>query len=333
MLAGALTKRPSVTDGLKIHLENFKAVELPVPSPKSGELLIKVAGSSVNPIDWKLLETPVALAWHYPAVLGSDCAGTVVSLGTSVSKFKVGDAVWADAFINGACYGQYAILKESITALAPTKIALPDVAVLPLVSLTGLDAFKFAKAPWSEGKTVVVLGGSGGTGHVGIQIAKAWGAAKVIATCGTSNLPFCASMGADQVIDYHKADWFSVLKPRTVDVIYDTVGLGGTGKHAFDILKDGGFFITTLPTALASPVTILKRPSVKQTAILTNSKNPEDLETLKDLVDAGKLRPHVERAFAISDLSGAINASMSGHTVGKISVVPTQKQHAIALVV
>ena len=111
-----------------------------------------------------------------------------------------------------------------------------------------------------------------------------------------------------------------MLAPRSVDIIYDTVAQAGTGDLAFDVLKDGGFFATLLPRGLASPGAIRKRPAVKQHFFLTSSGDFHDLDVLRDLVNAGKLRGHIEQAFPISQLSAAINASMAGHTGGKIGI-------------
>jgi NADPH:quinone reductase-like Zn-dependent oxidoreductase len=309
---------------MKVNLEDLSAVQVPVPKVGQDEVLIEVAGSSVNPVDWKLIESPLALTWSYPHVLGRDCAGKVVAVGADVERLHVGDAVWADA--GGGCYGEYAALKASIVGKAPSSLPLPASAVLPLVGLTGMDALqKFAGAPWTDGKIVLVLGGSGGTGHVGIQLAKAWGASKVISTCGTSHIDFCAGLGADQVIDYRKEDWFTALGTNSVDIIYDCVGVTSTGGHAYDVLKDGGFFATLVPTALASPLRALQRRSIKQAFVMTKSSDYRDLEVLKELVDDGKLRSSVEKVFSIAEVATAVNASMGGHTAGKISVVPQVK--------
>merc|ERR1712137_1118560 len=115
-----------------------------------------------------------------------------------------------------------------------------------------------------DNMTVVVLGGSGGTGHVGIQMAKAMGAKEVITTCGTSHVDFAKSLGADRVIDYHKQNWTDVLSDQSVDVVYDCVGIAKTGDQAFPKLRKGGKYATVHIGALASPLAKLKRPDVKQ---------------------------------------------------------------------
>merc|ERR1719199_2284867 len=115
---------------------------------------------------------------------------------------------------------------------------------MPMVTLTGYESLAWAASgpTFPQNATVLVLGGSGGTGHMGIQLAKAMGAKKVITTCSGSHSDFVQSRGADQVIDYHKEKYYEVLAPKSIDVVYDCVGLSGTGDHAFGILKDHGHF-------------------------------------------------------------------------------------------
>lgn len=321
MKAGAVAKRSL---DMKVHVENIKEVTVDTPTPKNGEVLVQVEGSSVNPVDWKLIESPLAIAWSYPHILGRDFAGKVVAVGSGVTKFKVGDSVWGDNSQKEGSYGQYVAVDQSIVGLAPSKISLAEAGVLPLVALTGLEAFHFAEAPWKTGPTVVVLGGSGGTGHTGIQIAKALGAGKVITTCGTDHVEFCKSLGADQVIDYHKDDWHTVIAAKSVDVVYDTVAIKGTGDLAYDILKDNGFFATLLPTATASKATASKRPSIKQENFMLSQIQTSYLDTLKGFIDAGQLKPHIDKTFPITQVGDAVKANMAGHTTGKISVVPSK---------
>jgi NADPH2:quinone reductase len=319
MKAGALTKKPW---DMKVHLADIKEVQVSVPVPKSGQVLIEVHGSSVNPVDWKLIESPYSLSWSYPHVFGRDFAGKVVAVGEDVTHLKVGDSVWGDNSQNEGSYAEYVAVDQSIVGMAPSQISLAEAGTLPLVALTGLEAFHFAQAPWQSGKIVVVLGGSGGTGHTGIQLAKALGASEVIATCGTPHVDFCKSQGADQVIDYHKTDWQDVIAPKSVDVVYDTVAIRGTGDLAFDVLKDEGFFVTLLPDALASKATASKRPSIKQENFMLSQIQTSYLDTLKTFADAGKLRGHIDKTFSISEIAAAFNESMGGHTTGKVSVVP-----------
>lgn len=330
MMAGALTKR-NYAGALKfnhsVNFEDMKYLEIPVPVPESDQVLIKVEAASINPCEWKFpmgMESPLDFLPSYPLVLGRDCIGTVVSVGSGATRVKVGDVVWANQgpFKQG-CASTYAALKEEIVARAPTKLPIIESGVLPLVSLTALDALRFAGInATAKNMTVLILGGSGGVGHVAIQMAKAWGASNLITTCGTSHVEFCSSMGSDKVIDYHKEDWHTMLAKRSVDAVIDMVGLKGTGDKAYDILRENGFFVTLLPFSLPSISSKMKRPDIKHLFSNTVYWHHQDLELVADLVDAGKLKPHIDKTFSFEELVPAFHYLMEGHTTGKISVVP-----------
>lgn len=135
--------------------------------------------------------------------------------------------------------------------MRPQSLSVAEAAALPLVALTGAEGLQWAGAPWKEPKTVLLLAGGGGTGHTGIQLAKAYGAARVITTCEPEQAALLKELGADQTIDYHTANWYDVLQPGTVDVIYDCVALAGSGEHAYDILATGHGRHRPGPAALA----------------------------------------------------------------------------------
>lgn len=323
MLAGALVKMPK---DHQVQFEDLREVQVPAPgSPGKSQILIKVAGSSVNPVDWKLIESDYAKQWSYPHIFGRDCAGTVVEVGSDVQRLKVGDMVWADNASPEGCYAEYALLDAAITGIAPKTVSLPEAAVLPLVALTAKQALEFGGLPRTTSRSIVVLGGSGGTGHVGVQIARAWAPkAHIYATCGTTHVVFCKEMGADTVIDYHKAKWQEVVPALSANIIFDTVAQAGTGELAYKILQDGGTYVTLLSQSLASDVTAKSRPSVKQHFFLTNSSDYRQLDTLSELVDSGKLKPIVDKTFTTKDIAACFNHSMSGHTTGKSSMVPSK---------
>lgn len=321
MLAGALVKMP--TDGL-LHFEDLREVEVPVPSPVKSQVRVQVAGSSVNPVDWKLITSDYAKQWSYPHIFGRDCAGTVVEVGPDVRRLKVGDAVWADNGHDEGCYAEYVLLEESITALAPRGVPLAHSAVLPLVGLTGLQAMyrggllDLEKGSFPE---IVVLGGSGGVGHVTLQIARAlFPTVHITTTCGTSNVDFCKKLGADVVVDYHEADWQDVV--QSAKIIFDTVGIAGTAELAYKILDDGGSFIT-IAGALAPDAVAKSRPSVKQQFFLTDSTDYRNLDMLAVMVEGGELVPVIDRSFSTSEIAAAFNYSAQHKTLGKSSVVPS----------
>lgn len=320
MKAGALVKRPV---DVAIHLEDIQEIDAPVPLPGIGQVLVKVEGSSVNPVDWKLISA-ASQTWSIPHIFGRDLAGTAVAVGPGVTRIKAGDIVWADNSSPEGAHAEYVVVDETFLGIAPASIPPLEAGVLPLVSLTNLAAFKFAGlGPQSSLPSIVILGGSGGCGHAAIQMAKGFGVPQVVATCGTEHIDLCRELGADIVIDYSKQQWQDVVGSRTVDFVYDAVGLKGTGDLAYDTLKDGGHFATVLPSGVASDSTARMRPSVKQLAVGGWPKDYTQLDILRTLADGGHLRPHIDRTFTIAELAKAFNASMAGHIAGKISIVPS----------
>lgn len=328
MRAGTLVKKPRDHE---VHFEDLQEVTVPSPgSPSATQVLVQVYGSSVNPVDWKLIESDRAVTqWTYPHVFGRDCAGVVLEVGSSVSRFIIGDAVWADNASPEGCYAEFVLLEESITGHAPRGVPLEEAAVFPLAGLTAKQAFDFGGLPGATVDSIVVLGGSGGVGHIAVQMARAWAPeARIVTTCSNRNLQFCDDMGADLVIDYHKQEWQNVVPPLSVDIVFDTVGLAGTGDLAYEVLKDGGSFATLLTPGLASNATADSRPSVRQEFFLTDSSDWRELDVLKEMVESGKLWAVIDKTFPISEIAACFNHSMDGHTVGKVSVVPVSASTA-----
>jgi len=300
--------------------DDFEEVLRPVPVPKNGEVLIRVEGASVNPIDWKQFH--VSTAYSFPYIPGRDLAGTVVAIGPGPQLFNVGDKVWGMA--PEGSFAEYVTTSINHISFAPATLSMVEAGVVPLAALTNLQAFRIAGAPLRRLDTVVVLGGSGGTGHMAIQMAKILGAKKIVTTCSAKNKDFCKAQGADIVVDYHSEDWRDVVAPGSVDFVYDTVASPGTGDLALDSLKDGCWFVTLLTSALASEAAIAKRPLVHQTFFFLNETSTVHLEALHALVDMGGLRPTVQETFELADVALAFNTSRAGHIVGKISVAPKQ---------
>jgi len=290
----------------------------PVPSFKDDEVLIKVAASSVNPVDWKILSGKIGPV-QAGIVPGFDCSGVVVAVGAAVTRFKVGDEVWADVVerpegvLKLGAYAEYVATKENKTGLKPTNLPFDQAAVVPLVGLTALQGLQKGDV-LKEGAHVLILGGSGGNGICAIQIAKASGAT-VYTTCSGKNMDFVKSLGADQVIDYTKDDWAVVLKGKNLDCVFDTVGQDGTVPKAVDVLKDNG----TIKAIMGGTKESLPR-GITFEFYLTNSVNFADLDTLKTLVESGKMRLPVQESFPLDRIADAFKLSMSGRVVGKVGI-------------
>ena len=319
-----------------------------VPANATCEVLLSVRASSVNPSDVSAVRghrdrrgrLHQYIGHHdFPKVLGSDVAGIVTGTTEGCTRLKVGDRVWGDIGATTwgpdggrtkqlGSYGSFAVALEAQLATIPRALSFSQAGVLPKVALTTFKAFSwFAGAPtdarWTrDDSAVLVLGGSGGCGSVGIQMAKAFGAKKVITTCSAANSHYCRALGADQLIDHHSQDWWAVLGDGTVDVVYDTVGQDGTGERAMTKLRDGGFYVTiTGATAASVPV---GRGQVMLTNSNTNMASAPALEAMNALIDSGKWDAGavaIDSTYSLKDTAEAMARSRTGRVVGKVSIV------------
>lgn len=290
--------------------------------PDSCEVLVRVNSSSVNPAD---RTTP----GPFPQVMGSDMAGVVISREDTCKRLQVGDRVWGDigAVVqtaesasgkeNGA-FAEVAVALESQLSIMPKNIDFCEAGSLPKVALTSYKALKwYGGAPYTTAK-VLILGGSGGTGSAGIQLAKAFGATEIITTTSSANMDYVRSLGASSVIDYHTSNWWEVLTDGSLDAIYDTVGETGTGDRAMPKLKSGGYYVTIVGDLPKSP-----RSDVHANMFInskTNLNNSNLLDDLKDLVELDRLRMRRLRRYALSDIANAFVESSQGHVVGKVVI-------------
>eukprot|EP01062_Namystynia_karyoxenos_P070615 TRINITY_DN65974_c0_g1_i1.p2 TRINITY_DN65974_c0_g1~~TRINITY_DN65974_c0_g1_i1.p2 ORF type:complete len:336 (+),score=149.37 TRINITY_DN65974_c0_g1_i1:80-1087(+) len=288
------------------------------PKPKQGEVLIRVNASSVNPVDVDLVKLG-----GLEGTLGGDLSGTVVEC-PGCTRLKAGDEVWADidgAKLGGA-YADYAIATEKQTGLKPASLDFVSAGTMPLVGLTSLECLKKTGAPWTQKNlTVVVTSGSGGTGFIGIQLAKAYGAATVVSsTSGADNIAFVKAMGADIVTDYKKEDIFDALADDSVDIVYDNYGAKGTADKAMAKIRSGGTYLL-LPGGGGGKISDHPKAGVKQINFgLTDSSDHAQLDELKALFDQGKLRAHVQHRYSFDQVPAAFTFSASGQVVGKIAI-------------
>merc|ERR1712072_1047292 len=306
-----------------------------------GDLVWKILSGDLV---WDAAETLWSLSGGFPKVLGMDVAGTVVATGPDVKHLQVGDDVWAMnaaaavwdgktlGGLAGHAWAPYVALREQDTGKKPKSMNFTEAGATPLVALTSLAALKQAGAPWKNGSTVLVLGGSGGTGHIGVQLAKALGATTVITTASASHSQQLQSLGADRVIDYHTENWWndSVIPDRSVDAIYDTVLQPMTGDRAYSKLKDDGHYVT-LCTGIpicGAPMPSLhstwERPSLHADAlrcVAGSCASAENLDELRAFADAGKLQVHVDAAVPLENIQHAVDLLTSHHVKwGKVGI-------------
>lgn len=274
--------------------------------------------------------------------MGSDLAGVVVAVEPTCRRLAVGDRVWGDigAVVhwgaasakgkeNGA-YGQVAVALETQLGHMPRNSSFETAAALPKVALTSLKALTwYGGAPYTATNgTVLILGGSGGTGTTAVQLAKAFGASHVIATTSAANADYVKGVGADQIIDYHSANWWQVLADGSVDVIYDTVGQSGTGDRAMPKLRPGGFYVTIVGAVPSNP-----RKDVSSHMFINSDTNLDNfnlLDQLKSLVEGGRLQMPEIKSYGLSEIKDAFAESTTGRVRGKLVVavppLPTTAQ-------
>ena len=325
-MKAAVASAPAAPEG---NFSNVGVKQIDVPTPGIGQVLIKVIGSSVNPVDWKILMPSTGLGLKFPHTLGFDVSGTIVKVGTGVDRLRVGDDVWADLgktwILRGGelgAYAEYAVADASQVGKKPAHLSFAQAGIAPLVGLTALQAFRKTgapnSAPWtSTNLTVLITSGSGGTGHVAIQIAKAYGAKNIIAAGGPESLDLMKQWGATTVVDYHKESVFDAAGGNdTVDVVFDNHGAPGTADKAMPVIRAGGVFIF-LPGLGGS---LSKHPKEGVTQInygLTDSSHYSDLDELAAIPN---LSPYVFDSFPLEKAVDALERNFKGGVNGKVAI-------------
>lgn len=296
-----------------IRIHNYGGPEVlqyedaPVPQPQSGELLIRVHATGVNPIDWKVRAGYMKdhMPHSFPLILGSDVSGLVED-GNGASTFKKGDEVFAMA--SGA-YAEYIAVHESLVAPKPTSLHHVHAAAVPLAALAAWHAL-IETARVEAGQRVLIHGGAGGVGHFAVQLAK-WKCAHVIATASIKNHDLLRKLGADETIDYTVVKFESIA--RDVDVVLDTIG-GETQERSWTVLKKGGILVSLVQPPSQEQANVFGARGV----MVMNRPDGSALAEIAKLIDAGKLTPAIDRILPLSEARRAHQLSQSGHTHGKI---------------
>lgn len=314
-------------------VENFRMAEVPVPALRPGHVLIKVAATSVNPIDLKIREgLPVGPG--LPATIGCDVAGTVVAVGEGVDRFQAGDEVYgcAGGFKGmGGALAQYLLADADLLAAKPRSLAMRDAAALPLVGITAAEALERSQV--RAGERVLVLGAGGGVGHIALQLALAAGAQVVAGVRSDAAAQRARDLGATEILQAPDPQELQALGDRLsggagFDVVLDTVG-GRSLDTAFALAARHGRVaaIAARSTHDLSPlhakglslhVVFMPLPLLHGTG---RAGHGATLQRLAALVDAGRLRPVVDsRRFALADAPQAHAYLASGQAQGKVVV-------------
>ena len=301
---------------VRIHAYGDRSVlqfeDAPKPEIKPDEALIRIVAAAVNPIDWKIRQGQLKaiVPYAFPLTLGWDFSGVIEALGSQVSSFAVGDAVFSrpDVRRDGS-YAEYIVVRAAELARKPKTISHVEAASIPLVGITAWESI-VAVGTLAPGQTALIHAASGGVGSLAVQIAK-WRGARVIATTSKANVELVRSLGADQVIDYSNERFAE--KVKDADLVVDTIG-GEVQASSWSVLRRGGMLVSTVSVPSVERAAEL---GVRSAHILIGP-DAAVLDRLAGLVDSGKLRTLIGGEFALRNIADAHALSESGRTVGKI---------------
>ena len=289
--------------------ETLKVEEVAKPEAKATEVLIRILGASINPVDYKIRKGGYLGEDALPLTLGRDVAGVVEAVGQGVDAFKAGDAVYAMLDRAHGGYAEYVAEPICNVAMKPETLDFIQAAAVPLAGLTAWQGL-FDHGGLTEGQTVLIHGAAGGVGHFAVQFAAARGA-KVIATCSGDDLDFVKQLGAAEVIDYHKERFED--RVRDVDLVYDLVA-GETQDRSFAVIKEGGVLVSTLK----EPDKARAAERRIRTARYMAAPNGAQLAEIGRLIDAGKVKPTIAGVFPLQQAAAAEEKLESAHVRGKL---------------
>ncbi|EKS8366321.1 MULTISPECIES: NADP-dependent oxidoreductase [Bacillus] len=316
----------------------MRMAEVPTPEINEYEVLAEIHAASINPIDFKIREGKVKMLLKYemPLILGNDFAGVITKVGSKVTRFKVGDEIYARPRKNKiGTFAEYIAIHEDDIALKPKNLSFEEAASIPLVGLTSYQALHDIMQ-LQKGQKILIHAGSGGVGTFAIQLAKIMGAI-VTTTASEAGANLVTSLGADEIINYKTEKFEDILK--NYDAVFDTIG-GATLEKSFNIIKSGGnivsvsgmpnarfgkefgsgFFKTLLFSLASKKLTALEKKHNAQYSFLFMKPSGDQLRTIANYIEAGQIKPVIDRVFPFEDAQKAMEYSESGRAKGKIIV-------------
>ena len=305
--------------------------DIPKPVPKDNEVLVRVHAAGLHRGDWHVMTglpyliriVVPALGLRRPKVLvrGMDVAGTVAAVGEHVTRFQPGDAVfgWCDG-----SFAEYACAPEDHFAPKPANLSFEQAAAVPTSGFAALQGLR-DMGEVQPGQKVLVIGAAGAVGLFAVQLAKAFGA-QVTGVANTAQVELVRSIGADEVIDYTRDDFADGT--RHWDLILDTAGHRSLSQLRRALTPNGtlvivgsegrGRWLGGFDRSLRAPV--LSRFVGQRLRMLASKPRQEDLQTLRELIEAGKLTPVIDRTYPLREVPEAIRQLEAGHTRGKIVI-------------
>ncbi len=310
--------------------------EVEKPTPSANEVLVKICAASVNAYDWHYMRADPFLVRLVGGLfrprnprLGADIAGRVEAVGSAVTQFRPGDAVYGDlAAVGNGAFAEYSVVPEHALALKPANLTFEQAAAVPMAAVTALQALRDG-AKLGAGQKVLINGASGGVGTFAVQIAKSFGA-EVTAVCSTRNVDLVRSLGADHIIDYKREDITRSAQR------YDSI-LAVNGYHPLSAYKRilrpegryvmaGGSNAQIFEALLLGP--LLSIPGPKKLASFAATPSSKDLLVMKELLEAGKVVPVIDRCYPLSETAEAIRYLEDAHARGKVVITVAQSSQS-----
>ncbi|MDV0431778.1 NADP-dependent oxidoreductase [Lactiplantibacillus sp. DA1] len=298
--------------------EAFTMINMPKPEPQADEVQVAIHAFSLNPMDiagrMGALSSPFTDLWSFPLVLGWDFSGVITKVGSDITSFKTGDAVFGSAAsahaANNGTYGEFITVNTKELAHLPSGLSFDQAAALPIAGLTAYYGMKH-NLNLQPGQKILIQGGAGGVGLFAVQIAKAFDA-YVATTASANHRNLLVDLGTDEVIDYHETNPAAVL--HDYDAVFDTVGDIDTGLK---VLKADG----QLATIAAQPTDAQQHDQQKKAAFQFTQGSSEDLTDLAKLTINGQVKLTIATLpFAVASVIKGHQAIESRHTTGKIVI-------------
>jgi NADPH:quinone reductase-like Zn-dependent oxidoreductase len=302
--------------------------ELEKPSPKDNEVLVRIFAASVNPLDLfqmrggpRFVRVIPGLRTPKHKILGCDIAGRVEAAGKQVKQLQLGDEVFGVTGFAGGGFAEYVCALEDKLARKPANLSFDEAAAVPIAALTALQGLR-DHGGIQAGQKILVDGASGGVGTFALQIAKSFGA-EVTAVCSTRNVEIARSLGADHVIDYTREDFTKsglqydlILAANAYHSIFDyRRALSSRGSY---VIVGGGLPQIFQALVLAP---LLSRIGRKKTCFFIAKLNQKDLVFLRDLLEARKVVPIIDRRYPLSDAAEALRYLEQRHAQGKVVLI------------
>ncbi len=305
--------------------------EVRKPDIESDGVLLRVRAASANPYDWHVMRgvpyiarlMATGLRKPKSSVLGTDVAGEVEVVGNAVTRFRPGDEVFG--FVGSGGFAEYVSAPEKLLAVKPANLSFQQAATVPLAAVTALQGLRDAGAIRS-GQKVLIVGASGGVGTFAVQIAK-WYGAEVTGVCSTRNLAMVRSIGADRVIDYTREDF--TRTGQRYDLIFQLAGTASPSACRRALTAAGRLVLSSgdSPGRIIGPVgriikALLLSPFIGGQTMrpLIAKPSSADLQFLRELIEAGRITPVIDRTYALSEAPDAIRYLETGRARGKVVI-------------